>query len=176
MRQETIGFLDGSGIRWTIMQTICTSLQTDNHTNTSSFNFYRPDALPDAQPKHRRQSSEPEKKVIKRLQTKKQQAQKKRYRGVRGASPEGGKTTNIPCTWPRQVILDLGRFKPPEFLGANKRHEVGQVQLGVFVIAQRMSVGVRLERLFPGCLVPRALTDGQHARPQLGVHTTGSSQ
>jgi len=37
------------------MQTICTSLQTDNHTNTSSFNFYRPDALPDAQltvPKH----------------------------------------------------------------------------------------------------------------------------
>jgi len=31
------------------MQTICTSLQTDNHTNTSSLNFYRPDALPDAQ-------------------------------------------------------------------------------------------------------------------------------
>jgi len=25
------------------MQTICTSLQTDNHTNTSSLNFYRPD-------------------------------------------------------------------------------------------------------------------------------------
>jgi len=24
--------------------------QTDNHTNTSSLNFYRPDALPDAQP------------------------------------------------------------------------------------------------------------------------------
>jgi len=39
------------------MQTICTSLQTDNHTNTSSLNFYRPDALPDAQltvSKHRR--------------------------------------------------------------------------------------------------------------------------
>jgi len=32
------------------MQTICTSLQTDNHNNTSSLNFYRPDALPDAQP------------------------------------------------------------------------------------------------------------------------------
>ena len=32
------------------MQTICTSLQTDNHTNTYHFNFYRPDALPDAQP------------------------------------------------------------------------------------------------------------------------------
>ena len=32
------------------MQTICTSLQTDNHTNTSSLNVYRSDALPDAQP------------------------------------------------------------------------------------------------------------------------------
>ena len=32
------------------MQIICTSLQTDNHTNTSSFNFYGPDALPGAQP------------------------------------------------------------------------------------------------------------------------------
>ena len=32
------------------MQTICTSLHTDSHTNTSSPNFYRPDAVPDAQP------------------------------------------------------------------------------------------------------------------------------
>jgi len=32
------------------MQTVCTSLQTDNHTHTSSLNFYRPDALPGAQP------------------------------------------------------------------------------------------------------------------------------
>jgi len=32
------------------MQTICTSLQRDNHTNTSSLNFYRLEALPDAQP------------------------------------------------------------------------------------------------------------------------------
>jgi len=32
------------------MQTVCTSLQTDNHTNTSSLIFYRPDALPAAQP------------------------------------------------------------------------------------------------------------------------------
>jgi len=32
------------------MQTICTSLQTDNHNDTSSLNFYRPVALPDAQP------------------------------------------------------------------------------------------------------------------------------
>jgi len=41
------------------MQTICTSVQTDNHTNTSSLIFYRPDALPDAQPtvwKHWRHS------------------------------------------------------------------------------------------------------------------------
>jgi len=29
---------------------VCTSLQTDNHINTSSLNFYRLDALPDAQP------------------------------------------------------------------------------------------------------------------------------
>jgi len=39
-----------SGISWTIMQTISISLQTDNHTNTSSLNIYRPDALPGAQP------------------------------------------------------------------------------------------------------------------------------
>jgi len=32
------------------MQTVCTLLQTDYHTNTSSLNFYRPGALPDVQP------------------------------------------------------------------------------------------------------------------------------
>jgi len=32
------------------MQTTCTSLQADNHINTSSLNFYRLDALPDAEP------------------------------------------------------------------------------------------------------------------------------
>jgi len=32
------------------MQIICTSLQTDNHASTSPFSFYRPDALPAAQP------------------------------------------------------------------------------------------------------------------------------
>ena len=32
------------------MQTICASLQTDNHTNTLSLNIYRLEALPDAQP------------------------------------------------------------------------------------------------------------------------------
>ena len=28
---------------------LCTSLQTDNHTNTPAHDFYRPDVLPDAQ-------------------------------------------------------------------------------------------------------------------------------
>jgi len=32
------------------MQRICTSLQTDNHTYILSLNFYRPDALHEAQP------------------------------------------------------------------------------------------------------------------------------
>jgi len=32
------------------MQSICTSLQTDNHASTSSLSFYRPDALPATQP------------------------------------------------------------------------------------------------------------------------------
>ena len=50
----------GFGMQWhqlDHMQTICTSHQTDNHTNTSSLNFYPLDALPDVQPtasKHRR--------------------------------------------------------------------------------------------------------------------------
>ena len=42
----------GLGMKWhqlDHMQTICTSLQTDNHTSTSSLNFYRPGALRDAQ-------------------------------------------------------------------------------------------------------------------------------
>jgi len=29
---------------------VCTSLQTDNHASTPPLIFYRPDALPDAQP------------------------------------------------------------------------------------------------------------------------------
>jgi len=32
------------------MQIICTSLQTGNHASASPLNFYRPDALPAAQP------------------------------------------------------------------------------------------------------------------------------
>ena len=46
-----MGFWDGNW-QWDQLdhkQTICTSLQTDNHTNISTLNFYRPDALPDAE-------------------------------------------------------------------------------------------------------------------------------
>ena len=42
-------------------QIIHTLLQTDHHASTSSLNFYRPDALRDAQPtvsQHRRQNAE----------------------------------------------------------------------------------------------------------------------
>jgi len=58
-----MGFWDGSGISFVVnkflslslsqldhMHTVCTLLQRDNYANTSSLNFYRPDALPDAQP------------------------------------------------------------------------------------------------------------------------------
>ena len=47
MKQEMMGW------QWHQLdhvQIICTSLQTDNHASTSSLNFYRPDALHDAQP------------------------------------------------------------------------------------------------------------------------------
>ena len=50
------------------MQIICTSLQTDNHTSTSSLHiFYRPDALPVAQPtasKHWRTNAMPTENII----------------------------------------------------------------------------------------------------------------
>jgi len=49
MTQEMMG---DSDISWTIckLATHLHPLQTDNHASTSSLNFYRPDALPDAQP------------------------------------------------------------------------------------------------------------------------------
>jgi len=40
----------GFGMQLDHMQSISTSLQTDNHINTSSLNFYRLDALSDARP------------------------------------------------------------------------------------------------------------------------------
>ena len=39
----------GFGIQWHQLDN-STSLQTDNHTDTSSLNLYRPDALSNAQP------------------------------------------------------------------------------------------------------------------------------
>jgi len=56
MRQDKMGF----GMQWHQlyhMQTIYTSLQTDNHTNTPSLNFYRPGAL-FLRPDQQRQSTE----------------------------------------------------------------------------------------------------------------------
>jgi len=50
MKQEMLGFWDAVASAGPYIQTICISLQTDNHINTSSLNFYRPDALSDAQP------------------------------------------------------------------------------------------------------------------------------
>jgi len=47
MKQEMIGW---QWYQLNHMQIICTSLQMDNYASTSSFSFYRPDALPDAQP------------------------------------------------------------------------------------------------------------------------------
>jgi len=59
MRQEMMGFWDGSGISWTICkQPAPRSRQITTRTPHHSF-FYRPDALPDAQltlSEHRRHS------------------------------------------------------------------------------------------------------------------------
>ena len=57
MRQEVTGFGDAVASAGPYANN--TSLQTDNHTITPSLTFYRPDALPDAQPtasKHWRQN------------------------------------------------------------------------------------------------------------------------
>jgi len=40
MRQEITGFWDAVASAGPYMRTICTSLQTDNHTSTSSLNFF----------------------------------------------------------------------------------------------------------------------------------------
>jgi len=52
MKQEMMGLWDAvASAQWhqlEHMQTICTSLQANNHTNTSTLDFYRLDALPDA--------------------------------------------------------------------------------------------------------------------------------
>jgi len=46
LEQETVSCC---GISWAICK-YCTSLQTDNHASTPPLIFYRPDALPAAQP------------------------------------------------------------------------------------------------------------------------------
>jgi len=40
MRQEMMGFGDGSGISWTIRKQSAPSLQTDNHINISSLKIF----------------------------------------------------------------------------------------------------------------------------------------
>jgi len=45
--EETVS---GSGISWAGQMQVCILLQTDNHTSTPLLSFYRPDALPAAQP------------------------------------------------------------------------------------------------------------------------------
>ena len=49
MSQEMLGF-GMQCLQLDHVQTICTWLQTDNHANTSSLDFCRPDALSDSQP------------------------------------------------------------------------------------------------------------------------------
>ena len=48
MMQDMMGFWDA--VASAGPYAICTLLQIDYHINTSSPNFYRPDALPDDQP------------------------------------------------------------------------------------------------------------------------------
>jgi len=48
MKQETMGFWDGSGVRWTICKQSAPCSRQITHTNTSSPNFLL-NALPDNQ-------------------------------------------------------------------------------------------------------------------------------
>ena len=54
--KTNLDFTGARGSEWQWHQLgrmqLCTSLQTDNHTSTPPLSFYRPDALPAAQPKH----------------------------------------------------------------------------------------------------------------------------
>ena len=49
MRQEMLGFCDAVASSGPYAINV-PSLQTDNHTNTSSLSFYGPEAVPDAEP------------------------------------------------------------------------------------------------------------------------------
>jgi len=49
MEQKMMGWQIGNGISWTSCKSFAPRFR-DNHVITSSLNFYRPDALLDAQP------------------------------------------------------------------------------------------------------------------------------
>jgi len=52
--KTNLDFTEATGSEWQQHQLghtqVCTSLQTDNHASTPPLSFYRPDALPVAQP------------------------------------------------------------------------------------------------------------------------------
>jgi len=50
MRQEMMGFGDGSGISWTICKQYARHSRQITTTTLHHSIFYRPDALPDAKP------------------------------------------------------------------------------------------------------------------------------
>jgi len=52
--KNNLDFTEARDSEWQLHQLdhmqVCTSLQTDNHASTPALSFYRPDALPAAQP------------------------------------------------------------------------------------------------------------------------------
>jgi len=49
--KTNLDFIEAKDSEWQWHQLqVCTSLQTDNHASTQPLSFYRPDALPAAQP------------------------------------------------------------------------------------------------------------------------------
>jgi len=50
MRQEMMGFWDGSGFSWTICKQPAPHSRQTTTPTPDQLTFYRPDALPDAQP------------------------------------------------------------------------------------------------------------------------------
>ena len=48
--KTNLDFTEARDSEWQWHQLVCTALQTDNHASTPPLSFYRPDALPVAQP------------------------------------------------------------------------------------------------------------------------------
>jgi len=48
--KTNLDFTEARDNEWQWHQQVCTSLHADNHANTPSLSFYRPDAVPAAQP------------------------------------------------------------------------------------------------------------------------------